>query len=46
MTVLSFQISNRLVRLAYPGGPLTKGEIGILKGYLDIQVAIAPDGDP
>jgi len=56
MTVLSLQISERLVELAVPGGPLTKGELGILRKYLEIQeqiapekredTALAPEGDP
>lgn len=43
MTVLSFQISDRLVEVAVPGGPLTKSELGVLKDYLGIQERIAPD---
>jgi len=43
MTVLSFQISDRLVEVAVSGGPLTKSEIGTLKAYLGIQETIAPE---
>jgi len=42
MTVLSFQISDRLVEVAVPGGPLTKDEISILREYLTIQERVAP----
>jgi hypothetical protein len=42
MTVLSFQISDRLVEVTVSGGPLTKDEIGILREYLGIQERIAP----
>lgn len=42
MTTLSFQISDRLVEVAVPGGPLTKAEIAILRAYLTIQEQIAP----
>lgn len=42
MTVLSFQISDRLVEVAVEGGPLTKSEIETLKAYLGIQEKIAP----
>lgn len=42
MTVLSFQISDRLVEVAVPGGPLTKDEISMLRDYLTIQERIAP----
>ena len=42
MTVLSFQVSDRLVEVAVEGGPLTKGEIDTLKAYLGIQEKIAP----
>lgn len=49
-TVISFQISDRLVEISTAGGPLTKDEIGILKEYLSIQERIAPTarstGDP
>lgn len=44
LTVLSFQISDRLVEVAVPGGPLTKDEIAILRDYLNIQARIAPAG--
>lgn len=43
MTVLSLQISDRLIELAVPGGPLTKGELEILRKYLEIQEQIAPE---
>lgn len=43
MTVLSLQVSDRLVELATPGGPLTKAEIGILRKYLEVQELIAPN---
>ena len=43
MTVLSLQISDRLIELAVPGGPLTKGELRILGKYLEIQEQIAPE---
>lgn len=43
MTVLSFQISDRLVEVAVPGGPLTKNEITILREYLTTQEKIAPE---
>jgi hypothetical protein len=43
MTVLSFQVSDRLVEVAVDGGPLTKGEIETLKAYLAIQEKIAPE---
>lgn len=41
-TVLSFQVSDRLVEVSTPGGPLTRDEISILKEYLGIQERIAP----
>ena len=43
MTVLSLQISDRLIEVAVPGGPLTKGELEILRKYLEIQEQIATD---
>lgn len=43
MTVLSFQISKRLVEVTVEGGPLTKSEIGVLKAYLGIQEQVAPE---
>ena len=42
MTVLSFQVSDRLVEIAVDGGPLTRSEIETLKAYLAIQEKIAP----
>ena len=42
MTVLNFQVSDRQVELAVPGGPLTKSEIAMIKDYLAIQERIAP----
>jgi len=41
MTVLNFQVSDRQVEIAVPGGPLTKAEIGLIKDYLAIQERIA-----
>lgn len=43
MAVLILQISDRLVELAVPGGPLTKRELGILRRYLELQEEIAPE---
>ena len=42
MTLLSFQVSDRLVEIAVEGGPLTKAEIETLEDYLGIQKRIAP----
>ena len=42
MAILRLQVSERLVEIAVDGGPLTKGELAILKAYLDIQEKIAP----
>lgn len=43
MTMLSFQISDRQVEIAVPGGPLTKGELGLIREYLTLQERVAPE---
>lgn len=42
MTVLSLQVSDRLVEIAVAGGPLTKSELAILCKYLELQKLVAP----
>ena len=42
MTVLSLQVSDRLVEIRVEGGPLTKGELSILRKYLGLQEEVAP----
>ena len=41
MTVLSLQISDRLIELSVEGGPLTKSELSILRKYLELQEDVA-----
>ena len=42
MTVLSLQVSDRLVEIGVEGGPLTKGELSILRRYLELQEEVTP----
>ena len=43
VTVLSMMVGDRPVALTFSGPALTKGEIKVLRQYLEIQASVAPD---
>ena len=46
VTVLSMMVGDRPVELTFSGPALTKGEIKVLRQYLEIQASVAPDHVP